>query len=80
MLKNRVIPFGYCMKNGEITTEPKEVYAVATIFSEWEKVMKMSANILMAKVFCRLQSLWSPKKSDTTVIPIIGTKTWSSGS
>ena len=70
MLKNRVIPFGYCMKNGEITTEPKEVYAVATIFS----------NILMAKVFCRLQSLWSPKKSDTTVIPIIGTKTWSSGS
>ena len=35
MLKNRVIPFGYCMKNGEITTEPKEVYAVATIFSEY---------------------------------------------
>ena len=35
MPKNRVIPFGYCMKNGEITTEPKEVYAVATIFSEY---------------------------------------------
>ena len=35
MAKNRVIPFGYCMKNGEITTEPKEVYAVATIFSEY---------------------------------------------
>ena len=35
MPKNRVIPFGYCMKNGEITTEPKEVYAVAIIFSEY---------------------------------------------
>lgn len=35
MAKNRVIPFGYCMKNGEITTVPKEVYAVATIFSEY---------------------------------------------
>ena len=35
MAKNRVIPFGYCMRNGKITTEPKEVYAVATIFSEY---------------------------------------------
>ncbi len=35
MAKNRVIPFGYCMKNGKITTEPKEVYAVAMIFSEY---------------------------------------------
>lgn len=35
MAKNRVIPFGYCMRNGEITTELKEVYAVATIFSEY---------------------------------------------
>lgn len=35
MAKNRTIPFGYCMKNGEITTDPKEVYAVATIFSEY---------------------------------------------
>lgn len=35
MAKNRVIPFGYCMKNGKITTEPKEVYAVSTIFSEY---------------------------------------------
>ena len=35
MPKNRVIPFGYCMKNGKITTEPKEVYAVAMIFSEY---------------------------------------------
>lgn len=35
MAKNRTIPFGYCMKNGEITTEPKEIYAVSTIFSEY---------------------------------------------
>ena len=35
MPKNRVIPFGYCMRNGEITVEQKEVYAVATIFSEY---------------------------------------------
>lgn len=35
MARNRVIPFGYCMKSGEITTEPKEVCAVAEIFSEY---------------------------------------------
>lgn len=35
MPQNRVIPFGYCMKNGEITTEPREVYTVAVIFSEY---------------------------------------------
>ena len=35
MPKNRTISFGYCMKNGEITTEPKEVYAVVTIFDEY---------------------------------------------
>lgn len=35
MARNRVIPFGYCMKNGEITTNPKEVCAVAEIFSEY---------------------------------------------
>ena len=35
MSQNRVIPFGYCMKNGEITTDPKEVCAVAEIFREY---------------------------------------------
>ena len=35
MARNRVILFGYCMKNGEITTNPKEVYAVSTIFREY---------------------------------------------
>ena len=35
MPKNRIIPFGYCMINGEITAEPKEVYAVVEIFKEY---------------------------------------------
>ena len=35
MARNRVIPFGYFMKNGDITTNPKEVYAVSTIFREY---------------------------------------------
>lgn len=42
MAKNRTIPFGYCMKNGEITTEPKEVYAVVTIFGEYLKGKSLS--------------------------------------
>ena len=35
MAKNRTIPFGYCMNNGEITTDLKEVCAVATIVNEY---------------------------------------------
>ena len=35
MAKNRRIPFGYEMKNGEIVTHPKEVYAVSRIFAEY---------------------------------------------
>lgn len=35
MSKNRRIPFGYKMENGEITTEHREVYAVAKIFDEY---------------------------------------------
>ena len=42
MAKNRTIPFGYCMKNGEITTESKEVYAVVTIFDEYLKGRSLS--------------------------------------
>ncbi len=37
MPKNRVLPFGYSMRNGEIAAEPKEIYAVSTIFSEYLK-------------------------------------------
>ena len=35
MSKNRRIPFGYMMQNGIITTNPAEVLAVLTIFSEY---------------------------------------------
>lgn len=35
MAKNRRIPFGYQMINGEITTHPREVYAVSKIFAEY---------------------------------------------
>ena len=35
MGKNRTIPFGYMMQNGVITTNPSEVLAVLTIFSEY---------------------------------------------
>lgn len=35
MAKNRVIPFGYCMKNGEITVDFKESKAVIKIFEEY---------------------------------------------
>lgn len=35
MSKNRTIPFGYCMKNGEITVDFKESKAVIKIFEEY---------------------------------------------
>ena len=35
MAKNRKIPFGYMMQNGKITTNPKEVLAVVTIFRSY---------------------------------------------
>ncbi len=35
MAKNRVIPFGYCMKNGEITVDFTEFKAVIKIFEEY---------------------------------------------
>ena len=35
MAKNRVIPFGYCMINGEITVDFKESKAVIRIFEEY---------------------------------------------
>lgn len=41
MAKNRRIPFGYPMINGEITTHPREVYAVSKIFAEYLKGRSM---------------------------------------
>ena len=35
MSKNRTIPFGYCMRNGKIITEPIESKAVVRIFEEY---------------------------------------------
>ncbi len=35
MAKNRKIPFGYMMQDGRITTNPKEVLAVITIFQSY---------------------------------------------
>ena len=37
MAKNRRIPFGYQMKNGEIVTQPRELYAVSKIFADYLK-------------------------------------------
>ena len=35
MAKNRVIPFGYCMKNGKITVDFTESKVVIRIFEEY---------------------------------------------
>lgn len=35
MAKNRTIPFGYCMRNGQIITEPAESKVVIRIFEEY---------------------------------------------
>lgn len=43
MAKNRTIPFGYMMQNGEITTNPKEVLAVVTIFHSYLNGDSMTA-------------------------------------
>lgn len=47
MAKNRVIPFGYCMKNGEITVDYKESKAVIEIF---EKYLNGSSLMQIAKL------------------------------
>ncbi len=47
MPKNRFIPFGYCMKNGEIVLEPIESEAVLKIFEEY---LKGSSFLKIAKL------------------------------
>lgn len=47
MPKNRFIPFGYCMKNGEIVLEPTESKAVLKIFEEY---LKGSSFLKIAKL------------------------------
>lgn len=50
MAKNRKIPFGYMMKNGEITTNPKEVLAVVTIFRRYISGDSLTAIALSMEV------------------------------
>ena len=53
MAKNRRIPFGYQMKNGEIVTEPKEMYAVSKIFADYLKgksLLEISRSIQEEKI------------------------------
>ena len=51
MSKNRRIPFGYKMENGEITTEPREATAVVNIFDEYiaGKSLLDIANMMQAE-------------------------------
>ncbi len=50
MAKNRKIPFGYMMKNGEITTNPKEILAVVTIFRRYISGDSLTAIALSMEV------------------------------
>ena len=59
MPKNRIIPFGYCMKNGEIITEPKELYAVVTIFNEYLKGKSLSEIAALLEVPYSENSSWN---------------------
>lgn len=59
MPKNRIIPFGYCMKNGEIITEPNELYAVVTIFNEYLKGKSLSEIAALMEVPYSENSSWN---------------------
>lgn len=53
-------------ENGEITTIPKEVYAVSTIFSEY----------LNGSSLLQIAKLMESEKYDIVPIPTVGTKIW----
>ena len=59
MPKNRIIPFGYCMKNGEIITEPNELYTVVTIFNEYLKGKSLSEIAALMEVPYSENSSWN---------------------
>ena len=59
MPKNRIIPFGYCLKNGEIITEPKELYAVVTVFNEYLKGKSLSEIAALMEVPYSENSSWN---------------------
>ena len=53
MAKNRVIPFGYCMKSGEITVDFTESKAVVRIFEEY---LNGSSLLQISKLYRRRQA------------------------
>lgn len=57
MAKNRTIPFGYCMRNGQIIAEPTESKAVIRIFEEY----------LNGSSFLQIAKLMESKKIRYTV-------------
>lgn len=59
MAKNRKIPFGYKMQNGEITTNPKEVLAVVTIFQSYLNGESLTAIASAMKVPYNEGTIWN---------------------
>lgn len=59
MSKNRRIPFGYMMQNGIITTNPAEVLAVLTIFSEYMAGQSLESIAIGMKVSYNEDKIWN---------------------
>ena len=59
MGKNRRIPFGYMMQNGIITTNPAEVLAVLTIFSEYMTGKSLENIAINMKVPYSEDKIWN---------------------
>lgn len=59
MSKNRRIPFGYMMQNGIITTNPAEVLAVLTIFSEYMVGKSLESIAINMKVPYSEDKIWN---------------------
>ncbi|WP_455530345.1 recombinase family protein [Ruminococcus sp.] len=59
MSKNRRIPFGYMMQNGIITTNPAEVLAVLTIFSEYMAGKSLVSIAINMKVPYSEDKIWN---------------------
>ena len=47
MAKNRRIPFGYQMINGEITTHPREVTSKGKVFWKYPKNFKLKTFLII---------------------------------
>ena len=71
MAKNRRIPFGYQMKNGEIVTEPRELYAVSKIFADYLKgksLLEISRSMQDTLEPRHIHSLYLPTSSIVLII------------